>query len=407
MTRRHEFLSDRTGNVALIFSLALLPVLLMVGSTIDYGRASNANTSLQDALDATALTLSRSASTMTPAQLNDAATAAFLSIYKKPGVAGISVSAVLTSIGVPSLTVTATGYLPTAMMKLVGIEKMDLGGTSTVTWGTQRLRIALVLDNTGSMASDGKLTALKSASHDLLAKFQGASKSPGDTYVSIVPFSKDVNVGTGNVGASWLRWDLWNAAQGSKPHSTWNGCVTDRDQNYDADATAPSVSLSTEFPAEQYSACPVALMPLSNDWTALNATIDQMSPAGNTNQTIGMQWGLQSLIGNSPLAIPAKEPPYTYKQVVILLTDGLNTQNRWSTNQTTIDNRTLAACNNAKSAGVVVYTVQVNTGGDPVSSMLKQCASEPGNFSPINSASQIISTFNQIGSALTALRVSQ
>lgn len=407
MPRRHQFFSNEAGNVALIFGLALLPVMLMVGSTIDYGRASNANTSLQDALDATALTLSRSASTLTPAQLNDAATATFLSLYKKPGVTGITVSAVLTSTGVPSLTVSATGNLPTAMMKLVGIEKMNLGGSSTVTWGTQRLRVALVLDNTGSMASDGKMTALKSASHDLLAKFQGAANSAGDIYVSIIPFSKDVNVGTANVGASWVRWDLWSAAQGSKPHSSWNGCVTDRDQNYDADATAPSASLSTEFPAEQYGACPVALLPLSNNWTALNALIDTMAPAGNTNQTIGMQWGLQSLVGSAPLAIPAQEAPYSYKQVVILLTDGLNTQNRWSTNQTTIDNRTLAACSNAKAAGIVVYTVQVNTGGDPVSAMLQQCASEPGNFSPINSASQIISTFDKIGNVLTALRVSQ
>jgi hypothetical protein len=39
---------------------------------------------------------------------------------------------------------------------------------SVSTWGNTRLRVALVLDNTGSMASDGKMSALKTASHNLL-----------------------------------------------------------------------------------------------------------------------------------------------------------------------------------------------------------------------------------------------
>ena len=50
---------------------------------------------------------------------------------------------------------------------------------------------------------------------------------------------------------------------------------------------------ATLFPAEQYSMCPVELMPLSYDWSALNAKIDAMYPNGFTNQTIGLQWGFQ------------------------------------------------------------------------------------------------------------------
>ena len=72
-----------------------------------------------------------------------------------------------------------------------------------------------MLDNTGSMASDDKMTALKTASQNLLTQLQNAATTPDDVYVSIVPFNKDVNVGAANDDQSWLRWDLWEAANGT------------------------------------------------------------------------------------------------------------------------------------------------------------------------------------------------
>jgi len=56
---------------------------------------------------------------------------------------------------------------------------------SVSTWGNTRLRVALVLDNTGSMASDGKMDALKTASHNLLTQLQQAAVHPEDVYVSV------------------------------------------------------------------------------------------------------------------------------------------------------------------------------------------------------------------------------
>jgi hypothetical protein len=50
------------------------------------------------------------------------------------------------------------------------------------------------------------MTELKKAAHTLLTTLQNAAQTPGDVKVSIIPFATDVNVGTGNVGASWIRW---------------------------------------------------------------------------------------------------------------------------------------------------------------------------------------------------------
>ena len=56
---------------------------------------------------------------------------------------------------------------------------------------------------------------------------------------------------------------------------------------------------------------------------------------------------------------------------------------------------------------MIVYTVQVNTGGDPTSTLLQNCATDPSYFFLLTSASQIVTTFQSIGTALSNLRLSQ
>ena len=118
-------------------------------------------------------------------------------------------------------------------------------------------------------------------------------------------------------------------------------------------------------------------MALNYDWTAMTTLVNSMTPNGNTNQAIGLQLGWQSLVGGGPFpAPPVMDPNYQYSQVIILLTDGLNTQDRWYTSQNSIDTRQAMTCANVKAAGITLYTVQVNTGGDPTSTLLKNCASD-------------------------------
>jgi hypothetical protein len=193
---------------------------------------------------------------------------------------------------------------------------------------------------------------------------------------------------------------VWTPAS----HSTWNGCITDRDQNFDTTNNAPLAG-STLYPAEQYSSCPVSLIGLNNDWPTLSSKIDAMQPKGNTNQAIGLQIGWQSLTA-APFTVPAFDSNYKYKQVIILLTDGLNTEDRWYTTQSSIDTRQQKTCDNIKAAGITLYTVQVNTGNDPTSTLLKNCASDSSKFFLLTSSTEIVTTFNQIGTALSNLRLS-
>ena len=51
--------------------------------------------------------------------------------------------------------------------------------------------------------------------------------------------------------------------------------------------------------------------------------------------------------------------------MIILLTDGQNTQNRWTSSTTSIDARTQKACDNAKAANIKLYTSASSTATRP------------------------------------------
>ena len=420
----NRFWKNHHGAVAPMFGLLIIPLMGAVGAAVDYSQASATRAAFQNALDSTALMLSKTAPNESSSDLQTQATNFFNAQFSRPGVSNVVVAVNYSSSSGSQIVLNGSAVLKTNFLAVLGIDQIDITASTTSTWGNTRLRVALVLDNTGSMASSNKMTALKTASQNLLTSLKSAAMTPDDVYVSIIPFNKDVNVDPGSVGASWLRWDLWEEVNGScskssyttkttclshskvwtaDNHNTWNGCVTDRDQNFDT-TNAASAAGSTLYPTEQYSSCPVSLVGLSNDWTSLSNKIDAMQPVGNTNQAIGLQMGWQSLTA-APFTVPAQDPNYKYGQVIILLSDGLNTEDRWYTNASSIDARQQKTCDNLKAAGITVYTVQVNTDGDPTSSLLQNCASDSSKFFLLTSSAQIVTTFGQIGTALTNLRL--
>lgn len=585
----------QAGNVAITFAFASLPIIGFVGAAVDYSRANSVKAAMQTALNSTALMLAKEAATDTEDELKINASKFFKALFKREEAKDVDVKVSYTTTGGSNIKVEATASLDAQFVRVLGFDTFHLGASSTAKWGINRLRVALVLDNTGSMADAGKMAALKTATKGLIAQLQGAVTTTGDVYVSIVPFVKDVNVGAANYTADWIYWGtatqdptfsdnaswdaingtcsntswtsrsncfsrggtcsntsftrqstcttngtcsvggntsqstcassgtcsisgnnsqssctsagtcsltgystqtscqnagtcsisgqnsqsscqnahvcsvgtwssksncqshggtwlagVWTATPGTwtpgtwtaatftpwvwtpgvwtpKNHNTWTGCVMDRGYpaspntlgglsgpdttyNYDTNALAPdpvTPRWSSLYPAEQYSACPQAVKNLSDDWSGMNTLVDNMSPNGNTNQAIGLQLGWMSLVGGGPFTVPAMDPNYKYNQVIILLTDGLNTQNRWYSDDAQIDPRQATTCDNIKAAKIDLYTIQVNTGGDPTSTMLQNCASDPEKFYLLTQADQMTATFNTIGTNLTKLRVAQ
>ncbi len=102
---------------------------------------------------------------------------------------------------------------------------------------------------------------------------------------------------------------------------------------------------------------------------------------------------MEALSPNQPLTGAVPFGDTTAKKFMIVVTDGDNTANRWTSNQAQIDARTALACQNAKAKGITLYTVKVIEGN---SDMLRGCASDPANFYDLTSASQLNATMSSI-----------
>jgi Flp pilus assembly protein TadG len=538
--RRLRELSAANGaNVTVTFALATIPMAGFVGAAVDYSHANSVKAAMQAAADSTALMLSKTVSGLNNSQIQTKANDYFKALFNRPEATGLTVTAAYTTTDGNKIKVDATSNVKTTFMNIMGFSTMKVGVDSQVVWGNTKLRVALVLDITGSMASDGKMDALKTATKNLLSQLQNAAASNGDVYVSIIPFNKDVNLGSGNYSASWIDWTEWEdeppymstwlanssnlsdweqtgpgdscpfstsshgfrcmstptgttstntipssgsykgyicpgvdnggkvsrkanvqyngcyssvsktrtvstgwgascdgapncscSGSGSSKkctqdyyqhswvknaRSTWNGCVNDRGNetgpasgNYDTNVTAPSTSITaTLYAAEQFNDCSYSAMGLSYSWSAMTSLINNLTPTGNTNQGVGLQLGWLSLVGGGPFTMPAKDSKYKYNEVIILMSDGENTQNRWSSSQSSIDAREAITCTNAKAAGFTIYSIQVNTGGDATQSVMKNCASDSSKFYELKKANDLVATFDSIGTTLSNLRIAQ
>ena len=545
------------GNIAVTFAIALVPILSFIGAAIDYTRANSARSSMQAALDSTALMLSKDLSQglITAADISAKAQSYFTALYTNADAKSVAVNATYTSsssLG-STIEVNGSGSVTTDFMKVAGFPTLNFNTSSTAAWGNVRMRVAMALDNTGSMAADGKMPALKTAAKSLVDQLSALAKTPGDVYISVVPFSKDVNVGSYLYTQNWIDWTDWEAeapdldSSSKKPsnwnrygpgstcpwtmqndgftcltgpastnatstipssgpnagmicpgpdasqnrygyayhflingcytsaatttytnvstgssascsgfassctctgngngkvckqltynhvwtpnnHNTWTGCFTDRSQPYDTQNTVPT-SGANLFPAEQYyenfeSYCASGNSPqlqqiatLSYNWNTIKSSIDAMEPTGGTNQPIGLAVAWQTLSTSAPVYAPAMDPNYTYKSAIVLLSDGLNTENRWPSYGngstqfgTQIDDRQKILCDNIKATGITIYTIQLNTSSsnpDPTSTVLQYCASGADNFYLVTSSSQTVAAFNSIGTSLSKLRVAR
>jgi Flp pilus assembly protein TadG len=416
-----RFCRDKRGNIAPIFAFSMVPIIGFVGSTLDYTRGAAVKSALQSSLDATTLMLSREAQKLgEEAKIKSVGEAYFRAQFNHALQPAAQVSAVDTKFTTPQqgsfqLVMTASATVDLTFMSVVQkwvsgntTGTLDVSAASEVKWGMKRLELALVLDNTGSMAQSSKMTHLKTASKNLLTTLKTAAKKAGDVKVAIIPFDVTVKIGNSYKDEWWVDYE-----QNDISKNGWEGCVEDRDRspgsvNYDVKDTAPiQGTRATYFPAVQCGSLATA-MPLTDvtdatGWTNLNSKIDEMTPAGNTNTTIGLAWGWHALTPNSPFpqgSVPAPD----LDKVIIMLTDGQNTQNRWTTTQTYIDDRMKMACDNVKAANIRLYTVRVVAGN---ASLLRDCATNSTMYFDVDQASELNSVFSAIAQNLANLRLSK
>ena len=366
-----SFAGDRRGVAFALFALAAVPIVASIGVATDVARGYLIKNRLTEALDAASLAAGRQPD---PALRQSDAERFFWANFGE-NYLGTTVTAGPTVVSDPdtgTVTVTAEAQIPTTFMNAVGIGSVDVGAKSVVTRQLGGIELMLVIDNTGSMGSNGRIEAAQQAAKDLLAIIYGTEQSLDDVWVGLVPYVTVVNVGSQHT--SWLEpsFDL-NDYIPPDPRG-WTGCVVARAGNADRTDDPPSVDPIIPFywesdtwsdwipgwgyPTEHNDnynvwgpavigdgasgrdergpnrGCVMAMSPLTPYRDRLEDRIDLMEPRsyGGTMINVGLVWGWRALSprwrglwgGDTPADLPLDYDEPNMQKAIILLTDGEN-----------------------------------------------------------------------------------
>lgn len=189
---------DLSGNVATVFALATLPVLGLMGSAMDYSRATRVRDHLQHAADAAALA-GANATDKADGERRTLATNVFNANIKKLGdLYDVSFTPNPRQDG---MDVVASAKVKNYVAAVLGKSYTQVGVDANAVVGTQDLELALVLDNTGSMSEE--IADLKAAAKDLTQLvMRGGGKD--SVRVAVVPYVAAVNPGTTEMKMAYM-----------------------------------------------------------------------------------------------------------------------------------------------------------------------------------------------------------
>jgi Flp pilus assembly protein TadG len=409
-TRLKRYLGASSGTVGILFALAAVPVILAVGVATDYVRASAVQARLQGTLDAATLAAAASKS-MVEADRIAFAKAIFDKNWKgDPSTEDFEVDPVFT-IAQGAITGAAEIEMPTALMQLAGIEKMDIASDVTVTIPEEKkVELALVLDYSYSMTevSGGKVkyVAMREAAKKLVDDL--SLSIPDKLKVGLVPFSHHV----------YLTLPKTQVA-GQVGTGDWTGCTQDRKYPYNVSGATPlsdnddSKWGQPQAPAHASDGCsPYApkkliIMPLTDDTTKITKRLDAMKPNAWTHIALGVEFGYHLLSSNAPFTEGADFTDKKTQKFMVALTDGEQTEPAFGPGSvrdvTQGESNLEELCEAAKTAGITMITVAFDLADVETKNRLSGCSSDPTKyFFVAEDDADIAKAFEEIKKQITA-----
>jgi len=500
-----SFVRDTGGAVALIFGLTVIPLLGFAGGAIDYANAYRMRSKLQDALDTATLTAGREIDM--GRSVGEAKATANNVLSANLGEGTPTYTSTL-SIDARAGTVLATANMrvDTYILGVIGQDHFDVAVESTVRLPQGKVEVAMVLDNSGSMAGS-KIRELQDAAKRLTQILFQSSRGEDWVKIGLVPFAGSVNVGSGNANKLWMdtegrssahyeNFDI-NASSGltrfslfnQMRNTSWAGCVEVRPSPFDVNDVSPTPdekdsyfvpmfapdepdggswfsSYPNNYLDDDEGDCPRAprnqtdmqaqektckynrerpsggsgpnhlcdsqqIQELTNTQGRVIGAIESMRANGLTNIHEGVMWGWRVLSPGEPFTEGRAYDARDNSKVMIVMTDGENTHGgrnnenmseytaygyakngrlRAPTNNTgrlqdAMDEKTAAACSNAKAQGIVVYTIAVGVRNQGTLRMLEQCATSTSRAFSIDDGDALTAVFEAIAGEINKLRI--
>lgn len=458
-----RFREETRGSVLILFTLALIPILLIIAAAVSYSMASNAKAKLQNTLDSAVLAAVNNAQVISG---GEAAAAEFISKWMAaaaPETVSASLSVTLSG---GTLTAYATEPVSLPFNRVLGASSFAVGAKSVAqAAGSSAIELVLALDTTYSMD--------KIVAGDTITKFEAAkaaaasltdtlfAKAPTKTKIGLVPFDWHIRLPVIYKDAWWITdtadltstyppycvksmisYDVTytpytydcgidgvykqctaqiatysNVVYGPDicyPASTstlaWRGCVGSRLTSWNTTAVSSS---DPEHGLPGYSNyCQNEIVRLSTTAAPIKAAIAALTMGYETYIPASLLWSWRLLA--PPSATEAfgdgATPGPEVKKYVVLLSDGANSvgpsnteylHNDFSGSGITVANdRMTTLCAALKASGVQIFTVAFDLDNPTALDLLKNCASGPNYFYNSSNTVQLTDAFNAIAASL-------
>jgi Flp pilus assembly protein TadG len=434
--RLFDFWRDQRGNTAIIFGLAVIPILALGGGAVDFAQRARVRGELQGAGDTAALAaakmvqqaqLKRDANfnaNWSQLQANAEQTARKLLAVAVKGTKGTPDFDV--SITQSDVTITGHYDMKTSFLGVIGMNTLPATSLSQVHLPPPTLvEIALVLDYSLSMNQNSKYQRMTAAARDFISKV--ASTRGDRTKIGIVPFSEFVYADVANSDvrpAQTGGTHDWDGGSGYDGGWNWGGdpddpaasatakCLLNRDYPYSVTNDTPSGATASKWQqadpdssrCRSYETSGLKARDLTDDFSGLSNALSTMRPVGWTNIALGTEMGWQMLSPDEPFETARDFSDPNVAKILILLTDGVQTIEAMGPGgETSIDaaNHTTAElCENLKASGVNVFTIAYDVDNTSVYSLLSGCASGSASYFEVHDSSGIGAVFDAIFAAM-------
>jgi len=300
-----RFFLHAGGAAAPLFAIAAIPMFAAVGAAVDFSRAYQERTVVQDALDAAALSGGKIIGGATNEQIKEEVE---LYYYNEIGTKLANPPPLEMDVVGGTITLTTTLHVPTLFLRIMGLDEIVFQMKTAAKAGMGTIEVVLALDNSGSM-SGSKISTLRDAATELTNKLYAlaaTSTQPDPVKMGVVPFAASVNVGPQYANAAWMdtgsqnpyhadslknrgspsttnNFTLFTGLKNSAGQSiAWMGCVEERPAPYDADDTPAYTGGSPTSEQRKTIFVPLFAPDEPDNWTCTTGTC---SYSGTTNAT--------------------------------------------------------------------------------------------------------------------------
>jgi Flp pilus assembly protein TadG len=390
------------GNVSIFFAIAAVPMFLAVGAATEFARWLDARSELTAALDGAALAAAQKG-LVDDDQRAEIGEAFFASNFKYSGVLN-PIAQVTVQNG--DIHVSADLALPTTIMRLAGIQNMELSAEAEANIPVAgNAELVLVLDYSGSMNSNNKYSRMAEAAVDMLDSLESAADDV-DFTVGLVPFSAMVRT---SMPAAYVN----QSASGA----IWTGCTQDRSYPYNTGVSTPTADTASKwgyidgsgennggYGCNAYANKDLTIQPLTSDLDDVREQLDDMRPLGNTNIALGAEFGWNLLDPALPYDQAKAYDDPNNKKFLVLLTDGVQTSREFGENNgrsvPNAQGNLTALCNGMRAQGITVFTIAYDVTNPAVTTLLQNCA--PGRYyEPSVGGDDLQAVFSEITAQIT------